>query len=249
MEVSTYAIEAEVEASHWWFTERRRLIGRLISGFGLPADARILDIGTSTGTNLRMLRDLGFSRYEGLDMSDEAVRWCADKGYGKVTRGDACALPFPDASFDLILATDIIEHVDDDALALREMRRVLKPDGRVLITVPAFPMLWGIQDEIGHHKRRYRMAELVGRIRDAGLDVHRKFHFNYLLFVPILLARRVIAMFGIELENENQVNSPLINRVLSWVFRFDVWTAPVVKPPFGVSCLAVAVPQDEKSLR
>ncbi len=245
MEISTYAIEAQVEATHWWFTGRRRLLGRMIAAFGLPADARILDIGTSTGTNLRMLRDLGFSRYEGLDMSDEAVRWCADKGYGKVTRGDACALPFPDASFDLVLATDIIEHVDDDVLALDEMRRVLKPDGRVLVTVPAFPILWGLQDEIGHHKRRYRMAELVTRIGQADLVVHRRFHFNYLLFLPILLARRIIAVFGIRLQNENEVNSPLINRVLSWVFRFDVWTAPKVKPPFGVSCLAVAGPRRE----
>lgn len=245
MEISTYAIEAQVEATHWWFTGRRRLLGRMIAAFGLPADARILDIGTSTGTNLRMLRDLGFSRYEGLDMSDEAVRWCADKGYGKVTRGDACALPFPDASFDLVLATDIIEHVDDDVLALDEMRRVLKPDGRVLVTVPAFPILWGLQDEIGHHKRRYRMAELVTRIGQADLVVHRRFHFNYLLFLPILLARRIIAVFGMRLQNENEVNSPLINRVLSWVFRFDVWTAPKVKPPFGVSCLAVAGPRRE----
>jgi SAM-dependent methyltransferase len=245
MEISTYAIEAQVEATHWWFTGRRRLLGRMIAAFGLPADARILDIGTSTGTNLRMLRDLGFSRYEGLDMSDEAVRWCADKGYGKVTRGDACALPFPDASFDLVLATDIIEHVDDDVLALGEIRRVLKPGGRVLVTVPAFPILWGLQDEIGHHKRRYRMAELVTRIGQAGLVVHRRFHFNYLLFLPILLARRIIAVFGIRLQNENEVNSPLINRVLSWVFRFDVWTAPKVKPPFGVSCLAVAGPRRE----
>jgi len=245
MEISTYAIEAQVEATHWWFTGRRRLLGRMIAAFGLPADARILDIGTSTGTNLRMLRDLGFSRYEGLDMSDEAVRWCADKGYGKVTRGDACALPFPDASFDLVLATDIIEHVDDDVLALGEIRRVLKPGGRVLVTVPAFPILWGLQDEIGHHKRRYRMAELVTRIGQADLVVHRRFHFNYLLFLPILLARRIIAVFGIRLQNENEVNSPLINRVLSWVFRFDVWTAPKVKPPFGVSCLAVAGPRRE----
>jgi SAM-dependent methyltransferase len=245
MEISTYAIEAQVEATHWWFTGRRRLLGRMIAAFGLPADARILDIGTSTGTNLRMLRDLGFSRYEGLDMSDEAVRWGADKGYGKVTRGDACALPFPNANFDLVLATDIIEHVDDDVLALGEMRRVLKPGGRVLVTVPAFPILWGLQDEIGHHKRRYRMAELVTRIGQADLVVHRRFHFNYLLFLPILLARRIIAVFGIRLQNENEVNSPLINRVLSWVFRFDVWTAPKVKPPFGVSCLAVAGPRRE----
>jgi SAM-dependent methyltransferase len=245
MEISTYAIEAEVEATHWWFTGRRRLLGRMIAAFGLPADARILDIGTSTGTNLRMLRDLGFSRYEGLDMSDEAVRWCAEKGYGRVTRGDASALPFPDASFELVLATDIIEHVDDDGLALREVRRVLKPGGRVLVTVPTFRMLWGLQDDVSHHKRRYRLHELSERIEAAGLDVRSGFYFNYLLFLPILLARRMIALLGVELQSENQVNSPLINRLLCWIFRFDVWSAPKLRPPFGVSCLVVAGPRRE----
>src|SRR5690606_39228932 len=111
---------------------------------------------------------------------------------------------------------------------------------RVLVTVPAFRMLWGLQDRVSQHKRRYRMAELVARLEQAGLGVHRRFHFNYLLFLPILLARRIIALFGNDLQSENQVNSPSVNRVLSWVFRFDVWTAPIVKPPFGVSCLAVA---------
>src|SRR6185312_16718168 len=105
MESTAYAIEAEVEATHWWFVERRRLFGRMIARMGLPSDARILDIGTSTGTNLRMLRDLGFTNFEGLDQSEDAIRWCADKGLGKVTAGDVCKLPFADESFDLVLAT------------------------------------------------------------------------------------------------------------------------------------------------
>lgn len=240
MEDSTYAIEAGIEATHWWFTGRRRLVGRMISALGIDRDARILDIGTSTGTNLRMLRALGFRHCEGLDASDEAVRWCAEKGYGKVTRGDATALPFPDASFDLVLATDIIEHVDDDAAALREMRRVLKPDGRVLITVPAFMLLWGLQDRIGHHKRRYRARDLLARAGQSGLRVRQAFYFNYLLFLPILLARVLIRLTNPRLQNENQINSPMINRVLTAIFRFDVWSAPKLKPPFGVSYLAVA---------
>ena len=240
MKCATYAIEAEVEATHWWFTERRRLFGHLITGMGLPGGARVLDIGTSTGTNLRMLRDLGFSRYEGLDTSEEAVHWCADKGYGKVTQGDVCALPFPDDTFDLVLATDIIEHVDDDEVALREIRRVLKPRGRVLITVPAFMLLWGLQDEVGQHKRRYRARELLDRAQAAGMRVDRKFYFNYILFLPILLARTIIRWTGAKVENENQLNSRFVNRLLQLVFRFDVWSAPALHLPFGVSYLVVA---------
>ncbi|MGA9335821.1 MAG: class I SAM-dependent methyltransferase [Rudaea sp.] len=242
MEVSAYAIEAEIESTHWWFTERRRLLARLIADLEIPVDARILDIGTSTGTNLRMLRDLGFRRFEGLDASDEAVRWCADKGYGKVTKGDVCALPFPDASFDLILATDILEHVDDDVSALTEIRRVLKPNGHVLVTVPAFEFLWGGQDEVAHHKRRYLGRELRRRAEKAGLRDLRHFYFNYLLFLPILLVRRAVRIAGISARNENQINSPLINRILKVVFRLDVRSAPILRPPFGVSfCLVASV--------
>lgn len=242
MKVDAYTIEAEIEATHWWFTERRRLFGRLIKRFDLAPDARVLDIGTSTGTNLRMLRDLGFTRSEGLDASADAVRWCAEKGYGKVTQGSICELPFADGTFDLVLATDVIEHVDDDAAALREIRRVLKPKGHVLITVPAFQALWGVQDEISLHKRRYRAAEVLERARNAGLAVSKKFYFNYVLFLPIMFARLVLRNSRSNVRSENEINSPWVNRILKAIFRFDVWTAPVLQPPFGVSYLVVAVP-------
>ncbi len=240
MEDAVYAVEAEVEATHWWFTERRRLFARLINRMALPTDANILDIGTSTGTNLRMLLGLGFSRCEGLDRSEEAVRWCAEKGYGKVTLGDVCKLPFPDQSFDLVLATDIIEHVDDDVAALREIRRVLKPTGRTLITVPAFKMLWGLQDEVALHKRRYRARELLARMTAAGLHAVKRFYFNYVLFLPILCARTLIRLAGLKMQSENQLNSRFLNRILQLIFRIDIWTAPHLHPPFGVSYLVLA---------
>ncbi len=240
MKSTTYAIEAEVEATHWWFTERRRLFGRMIARMGLLRDARILDIGTSTGTNLRMLRDLGFTNFEGLDQSEEAIRWCADKGLGKVTAGDVCKLPFADESFDLVLATDIIEHVDDDVGALREIRRILKPQGRALITVPAFRMLWGLQDDVSHHKRRYRAHELLERIAAVDLRAGQRFYFNYLLFLPILCVRTVVRWAGIKLQSENQLNTGMLNRIFQWIFRADVSTAPYLHPPFGVSYLVLA---------
>lgn len=249
MEYSTYEVEAQVEATHWWFVERRRLFGSLIRRLGLPGDARILDIGSSTGTNLRMLRDLGFTRFEGLDMSEESVRWCAEKGLGRVSKGDVCAIPFADASFDLVLATDIVEHVDDDRQAMAEIRRIVKPGGNVLVTVPAFPSLWGLQDEVSHHKRRYRSRQVAALVRAAGLEIRRSFHFNYLLFLPIFLARSIIRRTRAALRSENEINSPLLNRLLGWVFRFDVATAPFLKPPFGVSFLVLAeAPRDRAAM-
>lgn len=240
MESATYAVESEVEQTHWWFVGRRRLFRAHIEALGLPADAAILDVGTSTGTNLRLLKEMGFTRYRGLDPSPDAIRWCADKGLGTVDQGTVLAIPHPDATFDLVLATDIIEHVDDDVGALAELRRVLKPGGTLLLTVPAFPSLWGLQDEVAHHKRRYRAGPLLERVARAGLACRESYHFNFLLFAPIWLARQLIRLLGIRLESENQVNTPALNGILKAVFSLDVALARVLRPPFGVSILAIA---------
>jgi SAM-dependent methyltransferase len=100
----------------------------------------------------------------GSTRSPEAVRFCAEKGLGIIQLGDIRELQLPDGRFDLVLATDIIEHVDDDLAALRELRRVLKPGGYLLLTtIPAFHVLWGLQDDVGHHKRRDRLRKLRKR--------------------------------------------------------------------------------------
>lgn len=238
MDYATYEVEAQVEEYHWWFLGRRKLFRNIIDGFRLSPGAKILDIGTSTGTNLRMLRDAGYVNVLGLDMHDEAIRWCSDKGLGIVEKGDICNIPYINDSYDLVLATDIIEHVDEDELALREISRILKPGGRALLTVPAFRSLWGLQDEVSQHKRRYRQAELIEKINKSGLFVEECFYFNYLLFVPIWLIRQIIWLFHIDLKSENQLNSSAINYVLKYIFMFDVTTARKLRLPFGVSLLA-----------
>lgn len=240
MDLATYAVEAEIEAGHWWFVGRRKLFAKELKRIGIQADARVLDIGTSTGTNLRMLQELGFRDVTGLDMSEEAIRFCAQKGLGSVQRGDVCSMPFEADSFDLLLATDIIEHVEDDERALAEIARVLRPGGNVLVTVPAFESLWGLQDRVSQHKRRYRLAQLRTTIERAGLNPTRAFYFNYILFMPIWIARRVIDGLGIELQSEGEINSPLLNRVLSFVFACDIHSASILRPPFGVSILLLA---------
>jgi len=242
METTTYLTEAAVEASHWWFVGRRRLFSDVIRSSNLPIDAEILDAGTGTGSNLRMLSELGFHHVTGIDQSPQAVQYCAHKGFPNVRIGDVCALPFEDGRFDFILATDIIEHIDDDGIALRELRRVLKPKGKLLLTTPAFESLWGLQDDVSHHRRRYRMPELVTKLNHARLAPHEAFYFNYLLFVPIFLCRRIMRLFNFGVANENEVNSRWLNWFLLSLFGLDVRTARRLRPPFGVSMLVVATP-------
>lgn len=238
MDLIAYEIEAEVEENHWWFTTRRALFSREIAKLGIPSDSAILDVGTSTGTNLRLLREDGFTNVSGLDFSPEAISFCKSKGFDGVKQGDICAMPFDDNCFDLVLATDIIEHVDDDVQAVREIARVLRPDGRAIVTVPAFMSLWGLQDDVAQHKRRYRHASFTKVLRDGGLMVNNSYHFNYLLFGPIFVARRLINIMGVRMNSESELNNPFLNRILTAVFKLDITTAPYLRMPFGVSLFA-----------
>ncbi len=240
MEQSVYAVEAQVEADHWWFVGRRRLFANEIRQAGIPLQSAVLDVGTGTGTNLRLLRELGFHSVVGLDPSADAARYCNMKGLGPVEQGDVCKIRFADASFDLLLATDVLEHVEDDGPAMAELHRVLRPGGWVLMTVPAFTSLWGLQDDVSHHFRRYRLPALLNVAKAAGFTPQRSYYFNYLLFAPIWGARQLMRLLRIELESENQLNNRLINSILSGIFHFDIITAPLIRPPFGVSALVLA---------
>ena len=240
MELGVYEAEARLEATHWWFTGRRKLFGRIIGDLPITKDAPVLDVGTSTGTNLRLLRELGFAQVTGLDMSEDAVRFCAKKGLGSVRLGSATQMPFADESFSLVMATDILEHIDDDALALAEIHRVTRPKGSVLLTVPAFMSLWGPQDVVSHHKRRYRREQFLERVRSAGLSPSDAFYFNYLLFAPIWGARQMMNIVNPSIKSENEFNTNWLNALLGTVFAVDTRTAGWIRPPFGVSILVLA---------
>lgn len=239
MEASVYEVESKVEATHWWFAGRRQLFANTIKELKLSKDIPILDVGSGTGANLRLLKEQEFSDVTGADMNEAAIRFCAEKNLGQIEKADVCDLPFQEGRFRLVFATDVIEHVDEER-ALAEIFRVLSPGGFALFTVPAFQSLWGIQDEVSHHRLRYRKPQIEKAVKKAGFEIHKSFYFNYILFVPIWMVRQIIRIFDVKLDSENQINSPLINSVLTKLFYLDIVTSPLLKPPFGVSILVLA---------
>jgi SAM-dependent methyltransferase len=239
MEQDTFDVEAEVEKTHWWFVGRRKLLARTLRLLPLDRDAAVLEVGVGTGANLSLLRAGGFGAVAGIDISRHAIDHCRRKGLDFVREADVCSAPYGDASFDLVVAMDILEHISDDSLALDEIHRILKPGGFAVLTVPAFASLWGLQDRVAHHQRRYRQRDLLARVRSAGLEPVEAFYFNFLLFVPIWISRRLIDLFRISLASENSINTPWVNRILGLLFRLDVAVAPLVRPPFGVSIMAL----------
>lgn len=244
METTTYQIEAQLERGHWWFQGRRRILDRLLTRLDppLPAGARALDVGCGTGANGPVLAAHA-TFAAGIDASPVplGLRGTDERGHSARLRGDAGRLPFADASFDLVVALDVLEHLDDDAAAARELLRVLRPGGAAVIFVPALQLLWGLQDDVSHHRRRYHRAQLRDVMAGAGFQVQRVTFFNSFLFPPILAARLFMRLRPPKaLKSENEVGGPLTNAILGAVFGAEAPLLDRIDLPVGVSlaCLA-----------
>ena len=237
----TYPILFRVEQTHWWHIGRRRILADFVAAICRQVTdrrPRILDVGCGTGANLIMLSKYGDA--EGVDISEDALAFCRERGLDKVKLGAGEELPYEDDSFDLVTAFDVVEHMDDDLAGLREMRRVLRPGGRVLLFVPTFMFLWGLQDDVSHHRRRYRLSELRRVLEKAGFEVERMTYANITFFLPILLVRKLMRLTGIKTESENTINVSALNGVLGRLLGAESWFLRYVNLPFGVSGLCVA---------
>ncbi len=244
MQQHTYAIMYEVEGAHWWFAGRRRILESFLAQIAptLPVAegtrARILDVGCGTGANLEMLARFGDA--EGVDVSEDALAFCRARGLTRVRVGAAEALPYADASFDLVTALDVVEHLDDDVAGLGEMRRVLKPGGCALLFVPAFQWLWGVQDDVSNHRRRYTLPQLRRAATTAGLQVERATYANITFLAPILLGRVLMRVTGARPASENNINVAAFNGILGRVLGAErVWLRRL-SLPVGVSAICVA---------
>ena len=241
MQEHTYSIMYEVEGTHWWFVGRRRIISSFVEKICRElgtAHPRILDVGCGTGANLELLGQYGEA--EGVDVSEEALSFCRARGLRNVHRGEAERLPFEDGSFDLVTGLDVVEHLDDDVAGLKEMHRVLKPNGRALLFVPAFMFLWGVQDDISHHRRRYTIPALRKVVEAAGFEVERTTYANLSFFAPILAGRVLMKVTGLKPASENNINVSALNGVLGRILGAESFFLRRMNFPFGVSALCVA---------
>ena len=235
MEQQVYEQLYALEDRHWWFRGRREVIWALLSEARLPPRPRILDAGCGTGRNLIEYGKLGEAT--GIDPSEAAIEFCRRRGLDDVHRATLESLPFDDGRFDLLLACNVIEHVDDDAAALAELRRVAAAGGHLLITVPAYMWLWSSHDESHHHRRRYTLSRLRSRIVDSGFEPLRATYFNSTLLAPIALvrtlARRRPRTNG---RSDYELAPEALNRVLELPMRAEAWLiGRGARLPAGVS--------------
>jgi SAM-dependent methyltransferase len=237
--LNPYDVESEVEGFHWWFVVRRKLLASILSSIRVPTNSLTLDIGCGAGSNLKVLSSTGINAI-GLDRSIYALSLIPKKSKISLLNGDLNKLPVRSNTIGLIIAMDILEHLDDDANGISEFYRILSNGGMLIVTVPAFKFLWGVQDEVTGHKRRYLREEITNKLREVGFEILKASYFNCFLFIPILIGRRIIRFLGLRVESENKINSPLINFVLKTIFSLEPYLLKHFSFPFGVSiyCLA-----------
>jgi len=242
MNIEEYERMFRLEDTYWWFVSRRRLIVGLVKRvFPDRKDLAILDIGCGTGATSRELRPFG--TVISVDFTREALRFARMKGCHPLCQADAHRLPFADETFDLVVAMDIMEHLDDDRQALKECFRVLQPGGKAILTVPAHMTLWSEHDVALHHRRRYERREFAKRLQETGWRIAR-LSFTLMLFYPPIWAYRKIQQRLYPSPTPHATLIPLphfLNRLLARLLDMEnVLIHQKVDLPFGISLVCVA---------
>lgn len=231
----------QIEENYWWFQARRDMVFRLVQDLRLPHTAAILEIGCSGGPLLQRLRAQGYTDLTGIDVSEAGIAVAQQRGIPNVSCMDGAHLDFPDASFDLVIASDVLEHIEDEAQALREWTRVLRPGGQLLVFVPAFSFLWGKHDEVNQHYRRYTAEQLATAMRQTGLQVKRRSYWNVGLFLPIAAIRVFTRILRFRRRaDDNFVMPQIFNTLLCALIMTENRILRGVNAPIGVSTFAMA---------
>jgi SAM-dependent methyltransferase len=231
-----------MDDEHWWYRGRRRILRAELDRLALPAGTRVLDAGCGSGRTLLELADYG--QVYGTELDPGAVQLARGRGLGEIYNGRIEELPWEDAFFGLITCLDVIEHTPDDRVALRELRRVCKPRGLLVVTVPAYQALWSIHDVVNHHYRRYVRRTLRGAALDAGWRIQRMTSFNSLLLAPAaavrLAQRRQLRHPPRDYKSELHLAPARMNAILEKPLQLEAgWLGRGRTLPAGLSLLAV----------
>lgn len=243
-----YELLDSVPDTYWRYVARHELFTALWRKHRTPKPPghpyRVLDVGCGAGGLLAYLAKREPVQPVGIDLFPDTLPYCVRRGVRLVSAADATAMPFPDTAFDFVVAQDVVEHIEDDLKALREIRRVTAPGGLALILVPAYQSLWSARDVALRHFRRYRLGQLAGRVAAAGFEVVRRTYTDCSLMPPMWLAVRLAPKTPDGLANLSGEAAPgskgLGRVVLLTVARAEGLVARHVPLPFGVSAVVLA---------
>lgn len=243
MEIDEYKKLYELENSYWWYVGRRFIIESVLRKFVPSKRGRALDIGCGTGINLGMLSGFA-SEVVGMDKFSGALDYCKHRGFNNLELLDVESISSKsENSFDIVTLLDVLEHVEDDDKALRDIHRILKPGGLLIMTVPAYQFLWSEHDVALHHKRRYILNRLVLQMEEAGFKVEKSSYAIVCTF-PIIVSYRIIKgiinKFIPSTPKTSHVILPSrINNLFVLPLKLEARLINAINFPFGTSIIVV----------
>jgi SAM-dependent methyltransferase len=232
-----------VEKKHWWFVGRREIILALARKYYLGRKRiKILEIGCSGGPLLKLLVSRGYSHVVGIDNSKEAIQLCKERGFKDVFLMDGVSPQFDCEEFDLIIASDVLEHIRDDEKAVKEWKRVLKKEGVIICFVPALRALWSKHDEDNEHCRRYAKKDLKDIFVKNEFKIIRSSFWNIALFLPTLFYRSLTRTFlKTSSKYQLQKSNYALNWLLTQLLRLENFFLNIgVNYPLGISVFVIA---------
>lgn len=239
MEKKFYKDYFVLEKKHWWFKARRNILLYFIKKYSRKGD-KVFDFGCGSGYLVGKLQKNGYDAY-GMDFESEAIEYGRNCGIKNLEIGSGGRFNYPDNSFDFITVLDVLEHIKNEKPVIAELKRVLKPGGKILVTVPAYMWLWGVQDEVAHHFRRYTVGSLntvFDEFKD--LNIIKKTYFNTLLFPAIVMVRFLSKLFNKqERGSDFEINNNFSNQIFYFIFNFEKQLLKFIKFPFGISILFI----------
>lgn len=223
---------------NWWFVARRKFALQYVKQ-NISCKSKILDVGCSDGLLLLELFNNGYKKISGVDISKTAIARAKKLGLTNVFVRDGAKPGFSKNNFDLIIASDVLEHIKDDSRALDSWKRLLKKGGRAIVFVPAYEFLWSHADDVNHHHRRYTLSELRRLCRSNGLIIVHSSYWNTALFIPHAIITYLKNLLRIKEDNLTS-SGKIINCILTKLLTFENWLVlKGVCLPFGISTVVI----------
>ncbi len=237
MQADYAAVYARAYHEHWWWRAREAIILDILRGLRLPPHLEILDVGCGDAVAFPVLSEFGSVR--GIEVDESlldpngpyreriSTRYLGDPIYDG-----------PEWSFDLITGLDVIEHIEDDRAAVAAMTRMLRPGGHMVLTVPAFELLWDHHDDINNHFRRYTASRLRKALEGQGLEIKQIRYAFRALFIPKLLVRMLNSTRSQKVA-QHSIPAPAVNKTMRALCLAEDRLLRHVPVPFGTSVLAI----------
>ncbi len=235
MELHEYAKMDAIEKDHWWFVAKRKFLSVLVSNYA-GGDKKMLDIGCGSGAVLDFFKAKGYQA-EGVDMSEAALEYCDKKGLS-VKQGRAEELLYSDNSFDIIIASDVLEHIDDTTSVLKEIKRILKPGGIFIVTVPAHQFLFSQHDIALHHVRRYS-KKLLAQSLQTYFSVEWIGWLHAAILPLAVIARLTRRFIPSKKDSDVGESSRFVNAIMKKIYALEFFWFKHLHLPCGLSLGAV----------